>query len=52
VPLWCRLGRCGAAAELAAAVHDNVGVRVTVKVGDPGTTERSAGKMRRVIDRR
>ncbi|HEY1625764.1 MAG TPA: phenylacetate--CoA ligase PaaK [Streptosporangiaceae bacterium] len=41
-----------AAAELAAAVHDNVGVRVTVKVGDPGTTERSAGKMRRVVDNR
>jgi phenylacetate-CoA ligase len=41
-----------AAAELAAAVHDNVGVRVRVQVGDPGTTERSAGKMRRVIDNR
>jgi phenylacetate-CoA ligase len=41
-----------AAAGLAAAIHDNVGVRVTVTVGDPGTTERSAGKMRRVIDNR
>jgi phenylacetate-CoA ligase len=44
--------RDAAQAELAAAVHDNVGVRVTVKVGDPSTTERSAGKMRRVIDNR
>jgi phenylacetate-CoA ligase len=44
--------RVTAAAELAAAVHDNVGVRVTVHVDDPGTTERSAGKMRRVIDNR
>jgi phenylacetate-CoA ligase len=41
-----------AAAGLAAAVHDNVGVRVTVKVGDPESVERSAGKMRRVIDHR
>jgi len=44
--------RDAARAELTTAVHDNVGVRVTVKVGDPGTTERSAGKMRRVVDNR
>jgi len=44
--------RATAAAELAAAVNDNIGVRVTVRVQDPGSTERSAGKMRRVIDNR
>ncbi len=38
--------------RLAALVLDNVGIRVAVSVGDPGTVERSAGKMRRVIDHR
>jgi len=33
-------------------VRDNVGVRVDVSVADPDTIERSAGKMRRVIDER
>jgi phenylacetate-CoA ligase len=41
-----------AAAALAAAVRDNIGIRVQVTVGDPDTIERSAGKMRRVIDHR
>ena len=41
-----------AAAALAAAVRDTIGVRVQVSVGDTGTIERSAGKMRRVIDNR
>ncbi|HEX6520012.1 MAG TPA: phenylacetate--CoA ligase PaaK [Streptosporangiaceae bacterium] len=41
-----------AADQLAALVLDNVGVRVEVSAGDPGTVERSAGKMRRVVDRR
>jgi phenylacetate-coenzyme A ligase PaaK-like adenylate-forming protein len=31
---------------------DAAGVRVDVSVADPGTIERSAGKMRRVIDQR
>ncbi|MBV9092808.1 MAG: phenylacetate--CoA ligase [Streptosporangiaceae bacterium] len=44
--------RSGAARALAAAVRDTVGVRVHVSVAAPGTIERSAGKMRRVIDRR
>jgi phenylacetate-coenzyme A ligase PaaK-like adenylate-forming protein len=29
-----------------------VGIRVAVAVGDPDTIERSAGKMRRVLDQR
>lgn len=52
-------GRLGTAAEreaaeaaLAAAVLGNVGIRVQVTVAAPGTIERSAGKMRRVIDNR
>ena len=40
------------ASSLTAQVRDNVGVRVRVSVSDPDTIERSAGKMRRVIDRR
>ena len=44
--------RSAAAGALAALVRDNVGVRVDVFVADPDTIERSAGKMRRVIDRR
>jgi phenylacetate-CoA ligase len=44
--------RRAAAATLAAAVRDSIGVRVQVSVGDAGTIERSAGKMRRVIDNR
>jgi len=44
--------RSAAASALAAAVNDHVGVRVQVAVGDPDTIERSAGKMRRVLDHR
>jgi phenylacetate-CoA ligase len=44
--------RAEAARALTAQVHDHVGVRVKVAVGDPDTIERSAGKMRRVIDQR
>ena len=44
--------RAEAARALAAQVHDHVGVRVQVAVGDPDTIERSAGKMRRVVDQR
>jgi phenylacetate-CoA ligase len=44
--------RAAAARALAAAVYDHVGVRVQVAVGDPDTIERSAGKMRRVVDHR
>jgi phenylacetate-CoA ligase len=44
--------RSAAADALAGAVRDNFGIRVQVSVTDPGTIERSAGKMRRVIDER
>jgi phenylacetate-CoA ligase len=44
--------RSAAAGALAAQVRDNVGVRVRVSVSDPDTIERSAGKMRRVVDQR
>ncbi|MFI6496603.1 phenylacetate--CoA ligase PaaK [Nonomuraea typhae] len=41
-----------AAAALARAVKDTVGVSVEVEVVDPETLERSVGKLKRVIDRR
>jgi phenylacetate-CoA ligase len=44
--------RAEAARALTAQVQDHVGVRVQVVVGDPDTIERSAGKMRRVVDQR
>jgi len=44
--------RSAAARELADRVRDNMGVRVEVMVTDPDTVERSAGKMRRVVDQR
>ncbi len=44
--------RAEAARTLAAQVNDHVGVRIQVTVGDPDTIERSAGKMRRVVDQR
>jgi phenylacetate-CoA ligase len=40
------------AASLAAHIRNNVGVGVKVVVQDPGAIERSAGKARRVIDKR
>jgi phenylacetate-CoA ligase len=44
--------RDAAAAEIAGRVKAGAGVTVGVEVVDPGTLERSAGKMRRVIDQR
>jgi phenylacetate-CoA ligase len=44
--------RSAAAHALAGLVRGNVGVRVQVLVSDPDTIERSAGKMRRVVDQR
>jgi phenylacetate-CoA ligase len=41
-----------AAAALAAAIKDRVGVSATVVVEAPGAMERSLGKAKRVIDRR
>jgi phenylacetate-CoA ligase len=44
--------RDAAARELAHHVKSSVGVSVRVKVVDAGALERSAGKARRVVDRR
>jgi phenylacetate-CoA ligase len=44
--------RAAAARALAAEVRESMGVRVRVSVSDPGTVERSTGKMRRVVDQR
>lgn len=38
--------------ELRGLIKSNVGITVVVHVRDPGAVERSAGKARRVIDRR
>ncbi|MCL2585085.1 MAG: phenylacetate--CoA ligase [Streptosporangiales bacterium] len=46
-------GDARAAGErLAALVKDTIGVTAAVTVTDPGTIERSTGKMRRIIDER
>jgi phenylacetate-CoA ligase len=45
-------GRQRAGVELGGLIKNNVGVSVVVHVRDPGALERSAGKARRVIDRR
>ena len=41
-----------AGAELVKLIKNSIGVSVRIEVGDPETIERSAGKMRRVIDDR
>ncbi len=41
-----------AARELAHHVKNNIGISVAVRVHEPGAVERSAGKAKRVIDRR
>jgi len=41
-----------AGALLRRLVKNSIGVTVAVEVADPGTVERSAGKMRRTIDKR
>jgi phenylacetate-CoA ligase len=41
-----------AGAAVVRAVKDSVGVTVGAEVADPGSLERSTGKMRRVIDKR
>ncbi|MFJ8584601.1 phenylacetate--CoA ligase PaaK [Streptomyces sp. NPDC093595] len=41
-----------AARAVAAAVKDGIGVSVAVEVVDPGTLERSVGKIRRIVDLR
>ncbi|HWU06032.1 MAG TPA: phenylacetate--CoA ligase PaaK [Streptomyces sp.] len=44
--------REAAAASIAAAVKDGVGVSVGVEIVDPETLERSVGKMKRIVDLR
>lgn len=44
--------RAAAAASIAAAVKDGVGVSAGVEIVDPGTLERSVGKLRRIEDLR
>ena len=41
-----------AAAEVARAVKDTVGVQVDVRVVDPDTLPRSVGKLQRLLDQR
>jgi phenylacetate-CoA ligase len=45
-------GRQALSAQLGLFIKDTIGVTVGVDVVDPGSIERSAGKARRVIDRR
>jgi phenylacetate-CoA ligase len=40
------------AAALAAHIRNTIGIGMKIRVGDPGSVERSAGKARRVIDKR
>ena len=40
------------AASLAMHIRNNIGIGISVMVRDPGTIERSAGKARRVVDKR
>ncbi|MGH8133469.1 MAG: phenylacetate--CoA ligase, partial [Steroidobacteraceae bacterium] len=44
--------RAGLQRELQHSIKSTVGISTQVLVGDPGSIERSAGKARRVIDRR
>ncbi|MEU3751466.1 phenylacetate--CoA ligase PaaK [Streptomyces olivoreticuli] len=44
--------RAAAAREIARRVKDGIGVTVAVEIVDPGTLERSAGKLGRVVDER
>jgi len=44
--------RAAEAAALSAHIRNNIGIGIKVVVGDPGAVERSAGKARRVIDKR
>ena len=41
-----------AAGELHAFIKNYIGISVVVSVHDPGSVERSAGKAKRVVDRR
>jgi phenylacetate-CoA ligase len=45
-------GRSAAAAAVVRAVAGTIGVNVSADVLDPGSLERSTGKLKRVIDKR
>jgi phenylacetate-CoA ligase len=45
-------GRAAAAAAVVRAVSDSIGVTVLAEVLDPGSLERSTGKLKRVVDLR
>ncbi|MEU5419081.1 phenylacetate--CoA ligase PaaK [Streptomyces sp. NPDC001407] len=44
--------RAEAAGEIARGVKEGIGVSAAVEIVDPGTLERSTGKLRRVVDER
>jgi phenylacetate-CoA ligase len=44
--------RADAARTMAVAVKDGIGVSVAVEIIDPGTLERSVGKIKRIVDLR
>lgn len=44
--------RASAAASIAAAVKDGIGVSVRVEIVDPESLERSVGKLKRIVDER
>jgi phenylacetate-CoA ligase len=44
--------RAAQAAVLSTHIRNNIGIGVDVIVGDPGAVERSAGKARRIVDKR
>ena len=46
------LAAAAAGAQLGARIKDRIGVSVSVMVMDPDSIERSAGKMRRIVDHR
>jgi phenylacetate-CoA ligase len=46
------LAAAAAGAQLGARIKDRIGVTVSVMVMDPDSIERSAGKMRRIVDHR
>jgi phenylacetate-CoA ligase len=46
------VARSAAGAAVTRAVKDSIGVTVSAQVLDPGSLERSTGKLRRVIDKR
>ena len=44
--------RAASAARVVHAIRESIGVTIEVRVLDPGSLERSTGKLRRVLDQR